>query len=179
MKTQHLTSLLTNPSKLFHTNDLAVLWQCSNRKTLHNTIWRYVNGGVLFPIHKGLYSTVPLDQLDPLALGVAYLHRFAYVSTETVLARAGVIAQEMDTITLVADVSLRFVVAGRQYLSRHLRPTSLHCSAGISQQDGYLIASPERATADLLYFNPHYYFDDPNRLNWSQVPRIQAEAGYK
>jgi hypothetical protein len=71
--------------KLFHTNDLAVLWGIANRHNLYMAITRYIDNRVLFPVYKGLYSTVPLSELNPLELGRSIIHRFTYLTTETVL----------------------------------------------------------------------------------------------
>jgi hypothetical protein len=38
------------------------------------------------------------------------------------------------------------------------------------------MALPERAVADLLYYNPKAYFDAP--LNWKKIQRIQKKIGY-
>lgn len=178
MQTDRLSLLLQSPQKLFHTTDLALLWQCTNKNTLYTAIRRYVARKILFPVHKGFYSVVPLGDLDPLTIGVACLHRFAYISTETVLVRSGIIAQNIEPVTLVSDLSRRFVVGDNTYLCRQLQPQFLHNSAGISQDQDYLIATPARAVADLLYFNPVYYFDNRAILDWSEVANIQREVGY-
>jgi len=39
-------------------------------------------------------------------------------------------------------------------------------------------ASLERAVADILYFNPTYYFDAHNIIDWTKVKNIQKEIGY-
>jgi hypothetical protein len=45
--------------KIYHTGDLAVLWDISNKNTLHTTISRYIRKGILFPIYKAVYATIP------------------------------------------------------------------------------------------------------------------------
>jgi len=37
----------------------------------------------------------------------------------------------------------------------------------------------ERAVADILYFNPKFYFDSPNLINWTKVEEIKKKVGYK
>lgn len=76
--------------KIYYTNDLAILWDMANRNTLYTTIKRYVQKRVLIPICKGLYSTIPLHQLNPFELDKAIIHRYTYLSTESVLAQASV-----------------------------------------------------------------------------------------
>ena len=60
-----ISELLQLDRKLYHTNDLAVLWGIANKHTLYMTITRYMDKGILFPIYKGLYSTIPCRFLRP------------------------------------------------------------------------------------------------------------------
>lgn len=171
--------LLKQEQKLFHTNDLALLWGLKNLNTLYTTIKRYVQKGILFRIHKGFYSTVPPAEIDPRRLGVGFLHAFTYLSCESVLASAGVIFQEGKYFTLVADVSRKFNVGGAGFLVRKMKDEFLYQSAGILEESEVKTASPERAVADMLYFQPAYYFDNPAAVDWVKVKKIQKEVGFK
>lgn len=155
-----LNILLKSDRKLFHTQDLAVLWGITNRNTLYTTIKRYCQKGVLIPIFKGLYSTVPLVEISKFALGSALIHRYCYLSCETVLASEGVINQGIEAITFVSSVSLKVKLGDTQYLYRKMQPDILFNSIGIEKKDGYFIATKDRAISDMLYFDPKYYFDN-------------------
>jgi len=50
---------------------------------------------------------------------------------------------------------------------------------GVRKEDGYLIASKERAVADILHFRPNYYLDNPEIVDWKLVEKIQKDVGYK
>lgn len=163
--------------KLFHTNDLAILWGIANRHNLYMTITRYIDKGVLFPVYKGLYSTVPIASLDPLELGAAIIHRYTYLTTESVLSQAGIISQRVYDYTFVADQSRRVSVGQWSFRFRRLKADYLYHPAGIGNQNGVFIASTERAVADMLYFNPRYHFDTPERVNFEKVRLIQKEIG--
>jgi len=164
--------------KLFHTNDLAILWGITNKHNLYMTITRYIDRGVLIPIYKGLYSTVPIASLDPLELGVAIIHRYTYLTTESVLSQAGIISQRVFDYTYVADQSRRVPVGEWSFRFRKLKDDYLYHPAGIEKQYGTFIASTERAVADMLYFNPKYTFDVPESINFEKVRSIQKEIGY-
>lgn len=164
--------------KLFHTNDLALAWGITNRHNLYMTITRYIDKGVLFPIYKGLYSTVPVTSLDPLELGKAVIHRYTYLTTESVLAQAGIIAQITYAYTYVSDISKKVTVNSFAFLFRRLKDEYLHNPTGIVSQKGIFMATPERAAADMLYFNPRYHFDVPGSLDLDKVKSIQMEIGY-
>ena len=173
-----IDSLLKLKEKLFHTGDLALLWGITNKNTLYTTIKRYVQKGILIPIHKGFYSTIPIDQIDPFKLAIGYLHRFTYVSCETVLIREGIIFQKENYLTLVSSVSKKFIIADHSYFVRQLKDNYLYYDRGIDIKNGLMTANVERAVADLLYFNPKYYFDNKKKINWKKVKEMQKDVGY-
>ena len=163
---------------VFHTKDLSNLWQIENPNTLHTTLTRYAKQKLLFRIFRGFYSLKPVEQIDPLLLGVKALHTYAYVSGETVLAKSGIIQQNVSQITLISSKSKKFSIGDNQYYSRKLSDRFLYNSTGIIKQDGINTATTERAVADLLYFNPKYYFDAAYLIDWEKVKDIQKRIGY-
>ena len=173
-----MRELIQQDRKLYHTNDLALLWGMSNRNSLYMTVTRYIDQGVLFPVYKGLYSTVPLVSLNPLDLGKAIIHRYTYLSTESVLSQAGIISQAVFDYTFIADQSRRVSVGQWNFRYRKLKDDYLYNPAGIKHQNGIFIASIERAVADLLYFNSKYHFDIPESVDFAKVHSIQKEIGY-
>jgi hypothetical protein len=174
-----LNELIKLDRKLYHTNDLAILWGITNRNTLYTTVKRYVQKGILIPVFKGLYSTVPVSQLDPRMLGQAIIHNKAYLTTESVLAQAGVIAQASYAHTFVSSISKKVTIGDTTFLYRQLQDIYLNNPTGIETGDGFYVATVERAVADMLYFNPTYYFDLHESINWERVKAIQKEVGYK
>jgi predicted transcriptional regulator of viral defense system len=177
-KDQKIKGLLRDSRKLYHTQDLAVLWGIDNANTLYTNIKRYVKRGLLNKIHKGFYSTVSLNAVDPVCLGIVGLHRYGYVSTESILAKEGLIFQDVRYITLVSDVSERFEIAGHKFLARRMKDDYLYNEVGIIVKENVRIASVERAVADMLYFNPNYHFDAKSSIDWKKVEEIRSKIGY-
>jgi hypothetical protein len=171
-----ISELIRVDRKIFHSNDLSILWGIANKNTLYTTIKRYVQKGMR--IYKGMYSTLPLAQLNSLELGKAIIHRFTYLSTESVLAQVGVVAQAIYAYTFVSDISKKVTVGSMSFLFRQLKDEYLNNPTGIVNQKGVFIAIPERAAADMLYFNPKYHFDAPASLDFDKVRSIQKEVGY-
>ena len=178
-KQQRLAKIIKLGQIIFHAGDLANLWQINNANTLHTTLKRYARTGLLFRIYRGFYSLKPINQLDPLLLGIKALHEFSYVSAETVLERAGIISQVRNIITLASSKSKQFFIGDYQYRSRKLAAKFLFNPAGIAEVNGVKIAGVSRAVADLLYFNPRAHFDADQLINWREVKKLQAEIGYK
>jgi len=173
-----INELIKSDRNIYHTNDLAILWGISNRNTLYTTIKRYVQNGVLIPIYKGLYSTIPISQLDPHELGRAVIHRYTYLTTESVLAQAGMISQATYAYTFVSSLSRRVSVGSFSFLFRKLKNEYLYNPAGIIDRGGHLVATTERAIADMLYFNPRYHFDFFDSIDFDKVRHLQEEIGY-
>lgn len=171
-----IDALLKQDKKLFHTNDLALLWQIEISNTLYTTIKRYVQKGILKRIHKGFYSVVPIEELDPVEVGIGYLHSFAYLSTESILVENGVIFQASDYITLVSSVSKKFTVGTYSYLVRKMKDEFLYQTMGLTERGDIKVATLERAVADMLYFNPNVHFDNREMINWQKVLKIKKEA---
>ncbi|OGG03116.1 hypothetical protein A2W14_04580 [Candidatus Gottesmanbacteria bacterium RBG_16_37_8] len=170
--------LLKENRQLFHTRDLALLWGIENDNTLYTVIKRYVKKGILIPIYKGFYSTVSLENIDPLNLGITALSSFAYVSCEYVLSLKGIIFQSITYITLISDVSKKFKIGKHEYLVRKLKDIHLFNGAGIYEENGVKKATAERAYADLLYYNPNYHIDNRKGLDFKKVNQIRKEVGF-
>jgi hypothetical protein len=174
-----INDLLKQDRKLYHSQDLAILWGIANKNTLYTTIKRYVKNGVLISIYKGLYSTVPLSRLNPLELGKAIIHRYTYHTTESVLAQAGIIFQMTYQYTFVSDLSKKVTVDSISFLFRKLKDVYLYHPAGIEDHNGNYAATPERAVADMLYFSPQYHFDNLEAVDFERVKFLQRSIGYK
>jgi predicted transcriptional regulator of viral defense system len=173
-----ISELLQLDRKIYHTNDLAILWGIASKNTLYKTITRYMDKGILFPIYKGLYSTVPLASLNPIELGKSIIHRYAYLTTETVLAQAGIISQSIYAYTFATDRSKSITVGQWTFRFRQLKDVFLYNPTGINEQSGGFVATVERAVADMLYFDPRYHFDLREAIDFEKVRSLQKEIGY-
>ena len=165
--------------QVFHIGDLANLWNIENKNTLYTTLKRYTSAGLLFRVYRGLYSIKPVSKIDTYLLGVKALHKFAYISTETILSNAGIILQRIQYTTVVSSESKKFSIGGVWYRSRQLDDKFLFQKKGVNIKNGVNIATTERAVADLLYFQPNFHFDNPKQIDWKEVAEIQKEMGYK
>ncbi len=164
--------------EIFYVDDLARMWHIIHKNTLYTTLKRYVQQGILFRIYKGLYSSKPLAELDPLLLGRRALHGYAYVSTETILSQHGTILQQIPWITFIGQVSRKFAIGSNQYHCRKLSDQYLYQTIGIEDVNGVTQATLSRAVSDMLFFNPLSYFDAPQFIDWKEVKKIQKILNY-
>lgn len=137
-QTDKLNLLLKSNQTLFHTQDLALLWGIENRNTLYTTIKRYIKNGTLIQITKGLYSVIPIVEIDEYVLGTALIHRFCYISCETILADKGVINQIIYPIVFVSSVSQKILFNGNLYVYRKMKPEILLDPSGIEKRTDIL-----------------------------------------
>ncbi len=179
MTTNKIAILAQQPQKIFHTSDLKILWNITNQNTLYKTITRFIKKKNIFSIQKGFYSIIPINQLNPLEIGFRAIKSFSYLSTESVLAKDGIINQSPSKITFISQKSANLIINNTYYLIRQLKAQSLYNPLGIKQNNlGVFVASTERAVADMLYFQPKYHFDNDGKINWKLVNNYQIQLDY-
>ncbi len=171
-----LVQLSQEGKKVFHIKELGALWGIKNPNTLRITLNRYVHSGLLHSIYRGFYGLLPLEKMNPVDLGIKALHRFSYLSTESVLYETAWISQAPSAITLVSELSRNFNVGKQHYRSRQLSDRYLYQTEGLLEVDGCLKASPERALVELLYFNPKATID--KTVDWKKISELQKKWGY-
>jgi len=159
---------------VFHLDDLARIWGVNNRNTLLTSLKRYVKSGLIFRLYRGLYSIKPIAELDPLLLGAQAINSYCYLSGETILAKQGIIFQQVDSFTFMGKKTKRFKVENYRYYCRQLKDEFLYNDIGIDKTGKFNLATSERAVADILYFDPSYHFDNPDTINWAEVHKIQV-----
>lgn len=175
---ERIVLLARQKNTIFHTKDLGVLWAIRNPNTLYTLLKRYTQKKLLFRIFKGLYSLLPIEKTDPFLLGLRAVHDYGYISTETVLAEQGIIPQFTHAITIMSSKSMKFTIGKHHFISRQLKTEFLLNPVGIQEKEGVKIATPERAVADLLYFNPKSPLDGSEMIDFKKIKTIQKEIGY-
>lgn len=176
--TDKTKNLLQKNQRIFSASDLALIWEIDNRNTLLKTIQRYIDRGILFRIYKGLYATLPLDQLNKYELGCAIGGPFSYISAESVLVKEGLIMQDLKKVTLFGKKGKEIEVGGHIFLCRYLNDKYLLNRVGIDDRQGYAIASVSRAVSDLRFVNPKFFIDNTLSFDDKEVAKISREIGY-
>jgi len=161
---------------VFSIDDLARIWNINNRNTLLTSLKRYVKSGLIYRIYRGLYSIKPVIELDPLLLGAKAINNYCYLSGETILAKHGIIFQQVNYFTFIGKKTKRFTIGNYKYYCRQLKDEFLYNDIGIDKTEKFNLATLERAIADILYFNPNYHFDNPDAINWIKVNKIQKSV---
>ena len=153
--------LYGSKATIFTVNEIALLLGNSNRDNLKAKINYYVKTGKLLNLRKGIYAK---RDYNPLELAVK-VYNPSYVSLETVLEREGVIFQKYETIFAVSYLSRKIEVDHREIRYRRIREDVLLNKEGVLLENGYAIATKERAFLDVLYLYKDYYFDNTDILD--------------
>jgi len=155
-----------------------VLWAIQDKNTLWTTIKRYVASGKLYRIKKGVYSKLPLNKLNDYEVACVLCGPLSYITLETVLSKAGAILQNIRPITLAGQKSQTINFGNKTLQCKQMKPEYLVNRTDIDDTKTFSQATPERALADLLYYKPKYYLDNPLAVNQEKTLELQKEVGY-
>jgi len=177
IKQNRFLIIANTKEQIFYINDLARIWGINNHRNLAVTLSRYVAAGLIYRIHRGLYSLKKASELDPVELGFKVIGDYSYLSGETVLAKHGVIFQRINYFTFIGRKTKRFQIGANKYYCRQLKESCLYNNTGvIKNEKSFNEASLERAVADTLYFNSHYHFDNLTVIDEVKLQRIQRSV---
>jgi len=168
-KGDYISTILRSNKTVFSSKDIALLWGDSGTNAARIRIKYYIKTGGLYPLRRGLYSKD--KNYDKFELATK-IYTPAYISFETVLAKAGVIFQFYDQVFVASYQTREIVVDGKTYSFRKIKDEILTNSLGVEMKENYSIASPERAFLDVVYLNKDYHFDNLSPLNWDKVYEI-------
>lgn len=174
VKGEYLEVLLRSPRTIFSTKDAALLWSEGRPQTVTSRLNKYVKAGKLHRVHRGLFAKDKNYNAFELATRV---YTPAYISFETVLAKAGVIFQFYSQIFVASYLTRELVIGGQSYALKKIRDSILTNRAGIEAKENYFVASPERAFLDVVYLNKEYHFDNLGSINWDKVAEILSIYG--
>lgn len=151
--TERLRDLNPASGGVYLTSDLAVLLERSHPSRLTEAVRVLIRERVLLRVRRGLY----VDRLNgyrPEIIGRRWLTP-SYLSTETALNRHGLCETGIVIFTYVTTRHIAHrehairTLEGRKFVYRHLAP---HLFFGYQTENGIVLADPEKAVLDFLYF---------------------------
>lgn len=154
---------------VFSFKELMLIFKTDNAAQLKSRLYYHVSCGDLYAIRRGLYAKN--KDYDRLELATK-IFTPAYISFETVLAKAGIIFQYSSQIYVASYLSREIVCDGTTYVFRTMKPTILVNTAGIDNNKQYSIATHERAFLDIVYRHKNYHFDNLEPLDWNKIYQL-------
>jgi len=167
--------LSTKNISLFTPLDFKRLFNVSNSavsKFLHT----YTKKGFLLKLRNGLYC---LNESRPHSFVVANkLYEPSYISLETALSFYNIIPETTHTITSVTTKATRnFTAVDKSFVYHKIKKTSFANYIIKSQnEENFLIAEPEKALLDYLYFVSIGKKSPNDRIDLSEINRKKLLA---
>jgi len=166
----NLVAILYQSSKTVLTlRDIALLWEETNENSLKSKVAYYVRQGLLLRLARGVFAKNA--EYSPRELATS-LYVPSYISFETVLRDAGVIFQHYESIFVAGPWTKELTIGNIALVFRTMKDSVLFNPAGILSQDGFSIATPERAFLDMIYLFPRYSFDNLGSLDWKSCDSL-------
>ncbi len=169
--------LLSSSQTVFTVDDLAVLWQMTDRSRLWESIKYYLRTNRLHSIQRGVYA---LSEDYSSFEAAVKLFPPTYISYTTALAYHGASFQYSREIHLMAQASKRLEVRGGQVFIYHqLKNEILLNQKGVEKKDGYWMATLERAICDTSYLVPSFVFEHLDNVNPVELEQLSKLYGNK
>ncbi|PJC43671.1 MAG: hypothetical protein CO039_02865 [Candidatus Pacebacteria bacterium CG_4_9_14_0_2_um_filter_34_50] len=168
-----IEQLLVSSQTVFTVQDLATLWNVSNKISLYSNIRYYLEIGRLKKIHKGIYVVGELENINSFEVAQKLIIP-SYISYYTALATHGIIFQLYSSIHSMASQSKQLTIFSKneKFVYHKLKEKVFYNMLGIEDRKKYLIAGPERAICDSLYFAPGLAFDSLKMINFDLLKKV-------
>lgn len=160
-----IVKLYKSPKTVLNIKDLALVWEEINVNNLKSKTSYYSKTGSLVRLARGIFAKD--SNYNPKELATS-IYTPSYVSFETVLREAGIVFQYYEEVFVASRWSKKRKVDKYDFTIRKLKDEVLFNSAGIRNDGGISVATPERAFLDTLYLYPKYYFDNLSPIDWDK-----------
>ncbi len=174
MKNQtNIEKLITSGKKVFTIDDLAVIWQISDRKKLVSLIKYYLRRQRLTHVYKGVYAYGNYHVLDV----AQKLTPMSYLSLYTTAQMHGLIFQNYSTTFAMSLKSNKYDLGGEKFEYHKLKDTAFYNALGLVSEGGLTFANRERTICDLLYVYPGLAFDNLRGVDSKALAEVSRIYG--
>lgn len=158
------SSLYSSKNTVFTAKEISVILGETNLDKLKSRINYFVKNGTLISLRSGLYAK---NNGFEILEAANKIFTPSYISLETTLQRNGITFQDYSKTIFVISYQTRDVMLGEYTISfKKMGNEILNNPMGIENENGYSIASSERAFLDRVYFSKNYHFDNLEPINW-------------
>lgn len=147
-KIEAIQILQKSNRKLFSLSDIKKLLKIASDNTAYKQAAGLIEAGVLERVSKGIYL---LTSNKPTDFELAnFLYRPSYVSLDSALNYYGILIQSpQQVISVTPNLTKKIEAGGKDFVYMHLNQKYY---SDYQQVDGFLIATPEKALIDALFF---------------------------
>lgn len=169
MQRSKIEQLIESNQRVFSIEDLGSIWPENDYIKVKALARYYASKNKLFRVKNGLYSIVE----NPDILEVAqHLITPSYISYHTALSIHGINFQYYLDIHCMALRKREIEAQSQKIIYHQIKSDVLFNPLGIMNQNGYNLASPERAICDSLYLSPGIGFDNLNKIDITELYKI-------
>ncbi|MCX6716516.1 MAG: type IV toxin-antitoxin system AbiEi family antitoxin domain-containing protein [Candidatus Taylorbacteria bacterium] len=153
---------------IFTARDVQALFKVSKVSSSF-LLHRYNKTGFIIRIKRGLYAFP--DTIPPEIYLANKLYAPSYISREFALSYHGIIPETVYEMTSVSTkATRRFEKLGKIYSYRHIRKEAFTGYSVIKQQGySFIIADPEKAFVDTLYYRILFGKEPMSRFNKDKI----------
>lgn len=156
-QSSNIEKLALSGKKVFTTEDLAVIWQISQRRKLIELIKYYLRKKRLIHIYKGIYAYredfTPFDIAQKLV-------PLSYISLYTTSQMHGLTFQYYQTVYAISLQSRKYTIGEQGYFYYRVKEPIFYNQLGLVHTGRYFMADKERTITDCLYVFPRFAFDN-------------------
>lgn len=147
-KIEAIQILQKSNRKLFSLSDIKKLLKTASDNTAYKQVAGLIEAGVLKRVSKGIYL---LTSNKPTDFELAnFLYKPSYVSLDSALNYYGILVQSpQQIISVTPNLTKKIEAGGKDFVYMHLNQKYY---SDYQQVDGFLIATPEKALIDALFF---------------------------
>lgn len=161
MAKDFILTLYSRPETVFTMRELALLFPHISYNNIKSKAHYFASKKKLIQVRNGVYAKEGYNSLE---LGKIYAP--SYISLQTVLQKEGIIFQHERAIYNVSSVSRTIHVDTHTLVYKKMNERILLDKSGVTDSDGYAIASKERAFLDAVFLYRDYHFDALHFLDW-------------
>jgi predicted transcriptional regulator of viral defense system len=166
-----IAKLLRSNQNVYTIDDLSVIWGQSKRSDTLQSARDYVKSGNLARIKRGIYAVCGRD-FSQFEIANKLITP-SYITGATVLAAEGMTFQWTGKIYCAAAYNKVIDLNGDKYVYSQVKKEVLFNDFGVDNKDGIIIASKERAIADLIYITKNSYsFEYLDSIKWDKLNSI-------
>lgn len=169
MNNDFIVQLYSRPETIFTVSQVALLFPQFSYESLRDRLYYFTKVGKLKRLHQGVYAKEPYNSFE----FANKLYTPSYISLETVLSQGNVVFQYYETIFAVSYVTRKITVGSIHIQYRQMKGDVLINRAGVMEQNGYFIATLERAFLDAVYIYKNYHFDNLGVIDWKKVENLK------
>lgn len=173
MSSQNLyEAILLSDRTVFTLPSLMSLTGNYDKVSLVRSLYYYRKKGLIESPRSGIYAKKGYSCKE-LACSI---YEPSYISLSTVLLENGIVFQYSEKITVISYLSRTLTIDGRVYEFRKINPFLWGGMSGIKTENGYFIASPERAVLDTMYLYPDIgHFDNVRSLDFDLIRSLASD----